>query len=141
VSASDNLNTVKAIYDAFGRADVATILDAVGDDIDWAAEGQADAAPWYGQRTSKEGVARFFQDIGGAIEVQDFTPLSFAANDEDEVHTLIRFAFRSRETGREATMNIHHFWRLRNGKIVFYRGSEDTAQTVAALRAAPVAAR
>jgi ketosteroid isomerase-like protein len=32
-------------------------------------------------------------------------------------------------------MNLHHFFTLRDGKIVYYRGTEDTAQTEAALRA------
>jgi hypothetical protein len=30
-------------------------------------------------------------------------------------------------------MNLHHYWRFRDGKVEYYRGSEDTAQTVAAL--------
>jgi hypothetical protein len=26
-------------------------------------------------------------------------------------------------------MDIHHWWRFRDGKSCFYRGTEDTAQT------------
>ena len=26
-------------------------------------------------------------------------------------------------------MDIHHWWRFRDGKICFYRGTEDTART------------
>lgn len=133
MSASDNVDTVKAIYGAFGTADVATILETVTDDVDWATEGERDVAPWYGQRTGKEQVASFFRDIGGAVEVQEFTPLSFAANDENEVHTMIRFRIRSRQTGRDAAMNLHHYWRFRDGKVEYYRGSEDTAQAAAML--------
>ncbi len=54
MSASDNVATVKAIYDAFGRADIETILDAVCDDVDWATEGATGAAPWYGPRSGKD---------------------------------------------------------------------------------------
>jgi hypothetical protein len=43
----------------------------------------------------------------------------------------------SRSTGKTAAMNLHHFFRFRDGKIAYYRGSEDTAQTEAALRASP----
>ncbi len=141
MSASENVNTVKTIYDAFGRADVASILDAVTDDVDWATEGDTNGAPWYGQRIGKAQVASFFQDLGSAIEVNEFTPLSFAANEDNEVHTLIRFGIKARETGREATMNLHHYWRLRDGKVEYYRGSEDTAQTAVTLTPAAVAAR
>ena len=31
-------------------------------------------------------------------------------------------------------MNLHHFFRFRDGKIAYYRGSEDTAVTAAALQ-------
>jgi hypothetical protein len=30
-------------------------------------------------------------------------------------------------------MNLHHYFRFRDGKIAYYRGSEDSAQTLAAL--------
>jgi uncharacterized protein len=66
------------------------------------------------------------------MEVEEFTPVSMAANDTD-VHTVVRFQARSRSTGRPAAMNLHHFFRFRDGKIAYYRGSEDTAQTTAVL--------
>ena len=34
-------------------------------------------------------------------------------------------------------MNLHHFFTFRDGKIAYYRGIEDTAQTEAVLRARP----
>lgn len=82
----------------------------------------------------------FFEALGSAVEVREFTPLSYTANDENEVHTLIRFTARSRETGREATMNLHHYWRFRDGRIEYYRGSEDTALTAAMLGRSAVTA-
>ena len=39
-------------------------------------------------------------------------------------------------TGRSAEMDIHHWWRFRDGKICYYRGTEDTAATAAMLSAA-----
>jgi ketosteroid isomerase-like protein len=127
-----NLDTVKEIYEAFGRADVEAILDRVADDVDWAADTASTAAPWYGRRTGKDGVASFFQDVASASEVLDFTPLSFAASD-DEVHTLVRYRVRFAATGQEVEMNLHHYFRFQDGKVAYYRGSEDTAQTVEAL--------
>jgi ketosteroid isomerase-like protein len=56
-----------------------------------------------------------------------------AAN-ESEVLTLIRFRVASKATGKEAAMNLHHYWRFREGKVERYRGSEDTTQTVATLK-------
>jgi hypothetical protein len=31
-------------------------------------------------------------------------------------------------------MDLHHWFRFRDGKIYYYRGTEDSAQTEAALR-------
>jgi uncharacterized protein len=132
MSADDNIKTIAHVYEAFGRGDVATILDAVTEDVDWAAEAASSAAPWYGVRQGRDAVAGFFAAFGGAMEVEEFTPLSMAANDTD-VHSLVRFRARSRSTGRAAAMNLHHFFRFRDGKIAYYRGSEDTAQTAAVL--------
>jgi uncharacterized protein len=131
----ENIRTIEAVYDAFGRGDVAFILSCVTDDVDWASESASDAAPWYGTHKGTSGVSSFFTAFAAAMEVEDFTPLTFAANDDD-VLTVVRFRTRSRETGKIASMQLHHWFRFRDGKIAYYRGSEDTASTAAALDAA-----
>ena len=133
MSAERNLKTVRTIYDAFGRGDVATILDAVADDVDWSSAAASRSAPWYGRRIGKDAVTDYFASIGHTIEVLDFTQLSFAANDT-EVMVLSRFRMRSRRSGKEAAMHLHHYWRFRDGKVAYWRGSEDTEQTAIMLK-------
>ncbi len=128
------IKTIMQVYEAFGRGDVGFILDAVTDDVDWASEASSAGAPWYGVRYGKDGVADFFTAFGSTMEVEEFTPVSLAANDTD-VHTVVRFRARSRGTGKTAAMELHHFFTFRDGKIAYYRGTEDTAQTEAVLRA------
>jgi ketosteroid isomerase-like protein len=123
-----NLIIVRTIYDAVGRGDVVAILDRVTDDVDWSAEAAGHAAPWHGPRTGKTGVASFFSDLATSIEITEFTPHSFAAGDNN-VHLLVRWTFRSTATGRQASMTMHHYWRLRDGKVEYFRGNEDTGQT------------
>ena len=133
MSADVKIKIIGQVYEAFGRGDVAAILDAVTDDVDWAAETTSTAAPWYGVHHGKDAVAGFFAAFGSAMEVEEFTPVSLAANDTD-VLTVVRFRARSRSTGRTAAMDLHHYFRFRDGKIAYYRGTEDTAQTEAVLR-------
>ena len=133
MSADANIKTITQVYEAFGRGDVAAIIDTVTDDVDWAAEAASSAAPWYGVRHGRDAVAAFFSDFGSTMEVEEFTPVSFAANDTD-VLTMVRFRARSRSTGKTAAMNLHHYFKFRDGKIAYYRGTEDTAQTETALR-------
>jgi len=134
MSADANIKTIAQAYEAFGRGDVAAILDMVTDDVNWAAEAaDPDGAPWYGVRHGKDAVAAFFTDYGSAMEVEEFTPVSFAANDTD-VLSVVRCRARSRATGKSVAMDLHHFFTFRDGKIAYYRGTEDTAQTEQALR-------
>ncbi len=128
MSQQDNLTIVREIYDAVGRGAVAAVVDRVSDDADWAAEAASTTAPWHGPRAGKDGVARFFSDLATSIEIGAFTPHSFAAG-EDDVHLLVDWTIRSLKTGREASMTMHHYWRLRDGKVTYFRGSEDTELT------------
>ena len=133
MGAEENVKTVQAIYEAFGRGDVATILEQVTDDVDWAVEPDG-RAPWNGVRRGKEQVAGFFQAIAEHSEVTGFTPLAFASNDTD-VMTVIRYDVRVPATGKSGTMDLHHWWRFRDGNVCFVRGTEDTALVAELLRA------
>jgi ketosteroid isomerase-like protein len=133
VSADDNIKTIQAVYEAFGRGDIGFILDHVTDDVDWATDTASVAAPWYGPHQGKSGVTDFFQAFGSTMTVQQFAPVSFAAND-DEVHAVVKLQSTRIANGRTAEMNLHHWFQLRDGKISYYRGTEDTAQAEALFR-------
>ena len=134
VSASQkNLETIKTAYAAFQRGDIAAVLDLVADDVDWASEASGTGAPWFGPHKGKQGAGEFFDALGKTMEIEDFTPITYATTDDGDVLAVVRYAARSRETGKVAKMNLHHWWRFTNGKISFYRGTEDTALTVGAL--------
>ena len=134
MSASDNIKVVQTVYEAFGLSDLEAILGVLTDDVDWATDTASSAAPWYGVRHGKERVADFFAKFGSTMEIEEFTPLTFAANDTD-VLTVVRCRAKSRATGKSIDMNLHHYFVFRDGKISYYRGTEDTSQTEAALQA------
>ena len=125
------IEAVQRLYEAYGRADLEAVLDELADDVDWAAEAASTSVPWFGSHRGKAEVARFFKEIGSNIEVTEFTPLSFASNETDVVAT-VRWAYTVNTTGKSAAMLMQHWWRFADGKIVFFRGSEDTEQSAAA---------
>lgn len=125
MSAEDHIKSVQLIYEAFGRGDVDAILGYLTDDVDWAVEPNG-PAPWNGVRHGKDGAASFLSDLATSVEVTEFTPLTFAANDTD-VLTVVRYAHRVRSTGKTGSMDLHHWFRFRGGKIHYVRGTEDTA--------------
>ena len=127
------ITTVQSVYEAFGRADIGFILDQLTDDVDWASCPDSDIAPWHGIHQGKAEVPHFFKALGENLEITEFTPLSFAANETD-VMVVTRWGATAPATGRTVAMDIHHWWRFRDGKIYLYRGTEDTAQTQNLLR-------
>ena len=133
MSAADNTKLIEAMYGAFGRGDVAAILESLSDDVDWASDTSSTVAPWYGVRHGKDAVASFFQEFGSTMEVEDFTPLTYSSND-DSVLTVVHCRAKARPTGKYIDMNLHHYFKFQDGKVSFYRGTEDTVQTEAALQ-------
>jgi uncharacterized protein len=133
MSADVNIKTIQALYEAFGRGDLETILANVTNDVDWATEASGSGAPWYGPHSGPAGVTDFFAAFGSAMEVEEFVPITFSGT-ETEVLTVVRCTAKSRATGKKMAQYLHHYFRFDNGKVSYYRGSEDTAQTTWALQ-------
>ena len=133
MSTVQNIETVKELYAAFGRGDVQAILDRLTDDVDWSTDAAIASAPWYGARRGKAEVPSFFEGIARTGPVTEFTLVSIAGNDDGDVHAFIRYAFTVAATGKDVAMNLHHYWRFRDGMVCYVRASEDTALVAAAL--------
>jgi ketosteroid isomerase-like protein len=134
MSADVNIKTIQTVYEAFGRGDIDAILASVTDDVDWATEANGNGAPWYGPHSGVKGVTDFFNAFGSTMEVEEFTPIAFAGND-DEVMSVVRCTAKNRETGKRMSHHLHHYFRIVDGKIAYYRGSEDTAEVTEAFSA------
>jgi ketosteroid isomerase-like protein len=129
MTADDRVELVRELYDHFGNGEVEPILEVLHNDIDWAGEADPPVAPWDGVRIGKDAVAKFFADLDSVGGGKDslFEPLAWGTSD-NEVFVFIRYEFTATTTGKRAAMNLHHYWRFRDDKIEFFRGSEDTAQ-------------
>jgi uncharacterized protein len=53
---SDNLKTVQAMYEAFGRGDVPSILERLDDDVVWEEGGLDHGVPWLRRRRPRRRV-------------------------------------------------------------------------------------
>jgi ketosteroid isomerase-like protein len=126
MSTDDNIKLIRTAYEAFGRGDIPAVLDVIQDDCDWGVEASGPIAPYYGTRHGKDEILAFFQELGATFEVDRFEPTAMAG-DGNDVLTVVAYAIRSRATGKTATMNIHHHFKIADGKITYFRGSEDSA--------------
>ena len=129
MSAEDNVKTTKAVYEAFGRGDLPAILDTLTDDVDWASSVSSTEVPWWGVRHGKDEVTDFFVKLATATDTTEFTVLE-VIGEGDIVLAVVQYGVTSKETGRQASMQLQHQWKFRDGKIAYYRGSEDSLLTL-----------
>jgi ketosteroid isomerase-like protein len=125
------IEAIQRLYAAYGRGDIEAMLADLADDVDWAAEAASTTVPWYGNFRGKAEVPQFLKEITANVEVGEFTLVSVASNETD-VMAIIHWSYTVNATGKTATMYMQHWWRFADGKIVFFRGSEDSEQSAAA---------
>jgi ketosteroid isomerase-like protein len=126
-----NIEAVQRLYAAYGRGDVDAVLADLADDVDWAAEAAGTSVPWWGNFRGKGEVPRFFKEIASNVEVTEFDLVSLTSNDTDVV-AIVHWSYTVNATGKTASMYMQHWFRFADGKIVFFRGSEDTEQSARA---------
>ena len=113
----DNAATVNGAYEAFGRGDIAAVLEVLADDVEWSSPL---TLPHGGQFTGKAGVGEFFQGIGLlwaslTLEVHGVTALSAA-----DVIGVLRATGELR-SGAPAGYGAAHVFTLANGKVTGFR--------------------
>jgi len=113
----DNVATVNGAYEAFGRGDVASVLDALADDVEWTSPL---TLPHGGQFRGKSGVGEFFQGIGALwtslqLEIRGVTALS-----ADSVIGVVTATGELR-SGGPAGYGAAHVFTLADGKVTGFR--------------------
>ena len=130
----DNAAVVAEVYDAFGRGDVAAVLDRLDDDVAWDEwadnSAQRAGAAHLQARRGRDDVAGFFRLIAG------WTPLDFAVLDligtGRQVVAEVRAAFQLPGGGRFADEELHLWTFGPDGRVVRFRHYCDTAKHIAA---------
>ncbi len=108
------------------------LLDLIADEIEWWVAGPPAFLPWAGAFHGPEGVRRWFEILGGALEYDQFEPRELIAQAENVVE-VIYGAGRVKETGRRFESDIARIWTIQDGKVIRVRSYYDTYAYVAAL--------
>lgn len=131
-----NLRVVQDAYAAFARGDIGFVLNSLTDELqEFGVISAANTgAPWHAQLKGKAGAARYFELLGGALDFKVFEPGAYAATG-DHVYATLHMEAIVRATGKRLDFpEVMHHITFRDGKIVRWRCSEDTALSAAALR-------
>jgi ketosteroid isomerase-like protein len=131
-----NLATVHGIYEAFGRGDVAAILDVLADDVQWEAWENNSAVnagvPWMVPRHGKQDALKFFE-TAGQMEIIDLQILDMMESGNQVAVEFILEADLPAFGGGHYRDEELHLWTFdAAGKVVRLRHYTDTAKHIAA---------
>ena len=120
MSEQENLQIVQEGYAAFGRGDIAALLETYADNIDWAMPGPPDLIPYAGQRRGREQVAQFYSTFPATEEVEQMDLQDFISQG-DKVLVFGHYRGRVKSTGRSYTKDFIHVVTMRDGKVTKFR--------------------
>lgn len=120
--------TVQEIYEAFGRGDVAAILDRLEESVEWEYGAQPGEVPWLQPRHGKAGAAEFFASLA-ELEFHNFAPKAILEGD-GLVVALVDVEATVKATGKRFNEEDEvHLWYFNDsGRVVRFRHRVDTHQ-------------
>lgn len=134
MSEPENLEVIRNVYVAFGRGDLEGILARLDPQVSWRTPGPPDL-PTAGFRHGVAAVREFFGVLLSTLDIQDFRPADFLAQD-DKVVVLGTSREGPKGTGRLVDFRWVHVFRLRNGKILEFDEPADVSALVEEFRRA-----
>ncbi len=132
---ASHTNSVAAMYEAFGRGDLAGILSYLSQDVTWDVTDEpwtphAAGVPWVQPRRGHDQVAEFFE-IVGAWNYERFELLDTLVSDT-QVAAEIRLT-ADLPNGNRIDEVVIHMWTFGpDGKVIALRRMLDTAANIAA---------
>lgn len=127
-----NVATVQAIYDAFGRGDVASILERLDPDVVWDHDTPSYGVPIYEPRTGRAEVPAFFEALGQHANLYKFEPTNILTGG-DQVAVVVQIGVEI--NGRRIEEIEIHLWTFgASGLITRFAHVLDRHATVAAWR-------
>lgn len=130
---AENVNTVKAMYEAFGKGDIPTVMGALDPEVEWLeAENfiYDDGNPYVGPDAVLNGV---FMRIG-----TEWDGFAVAPNEIlDAGNNVVAHGHYSgtyKENGASVRAQFAHIFTFRDGKVIRFQQYTDTAQFQDAVR-------
>ncbi len=123
-----NVDSVKQIYEAFGRGDIPAIVGKLDANVEWDVEIATSGVPWLQPRRGAQNIPGFFESLA-PLSFQKFDPHTFFA-DGNKVFALIALEVTHAPSGKRYSFPYEgHLWHFNDGgKIVKYQHVTATAQ-------------
>jgi uncharacterized protein len=121
----ENSGRITQIFEAFGRGDIPFILSQLANDVRFTAHLDP-TVPWSGEYSGKEGVMRYFQALGGAVDVTEAQRVTSLVAQGDTVVVMGNVKFNVRATGRAGASSWVYVWKLTDGQVTSFEQFADT---------------
>jgi ketosteroid isomerase-like protein len=121
------LDTVKAMYNAFGKGDIPFILEHVSENFTWQDPSNSSIIPFGGKFHSKSGMLEFFTQLGGSVDTTLFEINEYISAD-NKVVAIGRHGFTCKRTGKSAILDFSMIWRFENDEPATGRSYYNTAE-------------
>ena len=121
---------VQSMYAAFGRGDIAALLDHVTDDIEWIHRGSI-GLPYMGTFRGKAALLQWFGHVAEFDGIQAFEPREFLEG-KDHVTVLGWERTQALPAGGIFETDWVHVMTVRDGKVCRFVGAYDTAAVLKA---------
>ena len=126
---SANITTVQTCYAAFAKGDIAVIIAAAAETVDWVINGRRGDFPTFGSWSGRSGLEKFFQAVAAHEHFSEFAPHEFHAAG-DKVFVLGHYTGTIQPSGRSIASDWVHVFTFRDGKIAKFHEFSDSAQFV-----------
>lgn len=130
-----HVGTVRHMYEAFGRGDIAAIIEKMSPQVEWEYGQAENGVPWLARRHGRTGVSEFFAALGSGLTFSRFEPRRFFS-DGDMVVVLVNVTATVNATGKAISEDDEvHVWTFgEDGLACRFAHRADTHQHVEALR-------
>lgn len=119
-----NTGLARAVYAAFAKGDIPSVLGALAPDVHWT---EAEGGPYGGVSIGPEGVLeKVFMPIGAQWDGFTVVPAEFIA-DGATVVALGEYSGTYKATGKSFKAPFAHVWKFRDGKVISFQQYTDTA--------------
>ena len=126
-----NLNSVRAVYDAFAKGDIPAVLGFLDPDVKWT---EAEGFPYGGTYVGPDGVLEgVFMRLGAEWDGFAAVPDEFI-DGGDTVVVLGKYSGTYKATGKSFQADFAHVWEVREGKAVRFVQYVDTLNDQRALQ-------
>src|SRR2546430_534774 len=131
---SSNTDTIRAIYAAFERGDVPSILSSLSENVEWEYGSTLTEIPWFKPRRGRQAVAGFFEALG-ALDIHKFERKTFLST-ENIVVVLFDIDCTIKANGVRVTEEdqVHIWYFDKAGKATRFRHRVDTNLYLQAIR-------